>query len=161
MNKEEINKLLEELKYNIPQDYVRSCDTTDGIGYYEDDEYSWQYQLHRYITNLQNQVEKLTQENNDLENLYITAIDNLSKSLLVNGDLKERIGYLERINNRKEETIIELRKEQELDKYKSVIDKAIEYIEDNGISYLNLAGQRSWCGKHSADKLLEILRSKE
>lgn len=78
---------------------------------------------------LQNQVEKLTQENNDLENSYILARDNLSKSLLENADLKERIGYLERSNNRKEETIIELRMEQELDKYKDIIDKAINQIE--------------------------------
>ena len=36
--------------------------------------------------------------------------------------------------------------------------KAIEYIEDEGISFLNIAGQRTWCGKHSADDLLKILK---
>jgi len=146
---------------------------------------------------LQNQVEKHTQENNDLEERIIHQVGMIDilireklhlkeemlqlkdkikvyenpndlTNMFMNCDeitkdtinkLNERIGYLERSNDRREETIIELTHEQQLDKYKSVIDKAIEYIEDNGVSYLNLAGQRSWCGKHSADKLLEILRS--
>ena len=113
---------------------------------------------------LQNQVEKLTQENNDLENLYILARDNLSKALLENADLKERVGYLERSNNRKEETIIELRMEQELDKYKDIIDKALKELE----TYIDFCendsqGLYEKCdiAIHKMKNILEILRSKE
>lgn len=137
------------------------------------------------IQQLQNQVEKLTQENNDLEERVIHQ-DNLiatiereklqlKEEMLQLKDkikvyenpndltdmfmncneitkdtinkLNERIGYLERSNNRKEETIIELRKEQELDKYKSVIDKAIEVLK--------------LCNSQCAKETIEILRSKE
>lgn len=50
----------------------------------------------------------------------------------------------------------------ELDEYEDVIDEAIRYIKAEGISFLNIAGQRTWCGKHSGDKILEILeRGKE
>lgn len=104
---------------------------------------------------IRNQLEKLTQENQDLENLYILARDNLSKSLLENADLKERISYLERSNDRKEETIIELRKEQELDLYEDVINKALNKIE----SMFNNGDEDK-----IIDDLLEldkILRSKE
>lgn len=136
--------------------------------------------FNKFITNYQNQVEKLTQENNDLEERVIHQ-DNLIKQLRGNCKdlgkknenqreelnrllkqrekfktkhcyLKERVGYLERSNNRKEETIIELRKEQELDKYKSVIDKAIDLVEKEISNYGS--------DKH-LDKLLEILRSKK
>ena len=37
------------------------------------------------------------------------------------------------------------------------IEEAIRYIKAEGISFLNIAGQRTWCGKHSGDKILEIL----
>lgn len=37
------------------------------------------------------------------------------------------------------------------------IDDAIKYIKGEGISFLNIAGQRTWCGKHSADYILKIL----
>lgn len=53
-----IGKMLENLKDNIPVEYVRSCDTSDGIGYYEEDTESWQYQLYNYITNLQSQLKE-------------------------------------------------------------------------------------------------------
>ena len=48
-----------------------------------------------------------------------------------NQQSKERIEYLERSNNRKEETIIDLRTEQQLDLYKSVLDEIREYINSN------------------------------
>lgn len=44
-------------------------------------------------------------------------------------ELKERVVYLERSNDRKEETIINLRMEQELDLYKSVLNEVKEIIE--------------------------------
>lgn len=55
---------------------------------------------------------------------------------------------------------VELSKtQQENQQLKERIDKAIKYIEAEGISFLNIAGQRIWCGKHSADYILPILRS--
>lgn len=46
--------------------------------------------------------------------------------------LKERIEYLERSNNRREETIIDLRGEQQLDLYKNVIEEVKKYlVEEN------------------------------
>ena len=44
--------------------------------------------------------------------------------------LRERCAYLERSNNRREDTILGLR--QELSDTEDKVDKAIEYIKDNG-----------------------------
>lgn len=52
---EELEELLETLKYNIPEDYIRSCDTSDGIGYYEIDTESWQYKLYYYVNKLKSE----------------------------------------------------------------------------------------------------------
>lgn len=48
-----------------------------------------------------------------------------------NKQLKERNTYLENSNNRREETIISLRHEQELDKYKEVIEEVNKIVENN------------------------------
>lgn len=140
----EINKLLEELKYNIPQDYVRSCDTAGGIGYYEDDEYSWQYQLYRYIIDLQNRVEKLTGENQDLE---------------------ERIDYLSKQLEKKYEKVGTLTNEllyEENKHLQSVIDKAIHFIEtcNPDVNLDSMFLNESYISNYGACELLEILRSK-
>lgn len=37
------------------------------------------------------------------------------------------------------------------------IDKAIEYIKEDGTTYLNLANQRKWCSEFSAENILKIL----
>lgn len=64
-------------------------------------------------------------------------LDNFKKSELMwfmkilykeNKQLKERITYLENSNNRREETIINLRNEQQLDKYKEVIEEVRKLI---------------------------------
>ena len=47
-----------------------------------------------------------------------------------NKQLKERVTYLENSNNRREETIMNLRHEQQLDKYKEVIEEVREYIDN-------------------------------
>ena len=52
--------------------------------------------------------------------------------------------------------IINLIKENK--ELKERIDKAIEYIEDNGISYIDLSGTRCFCNKQSANNLLKILK---
>ena len=60
-----------------------------------------------------NKIEQLEQKNEQLQQ--------------ENKQLKERITYLENSNNRREETIINLRHEQQLDKYKEVIDEVREF----------------------------------
>ena len=94
----------------------------------------------------------------DFEVQYFELLSQVEKLTQENNDMKERIGYLERSNNRKEETIIDLRMEQELDKYKSVIDKAIKLIKECTSSpdkYENFIDY------YETKSLLEILRSKE
>lgn len=62
-------------------------------------------------------LEDMTQE--DLNNLALER-NTLQQE---NQQLKERITYLENSNNRREETIISLRNEQQLDLYKEVIEE--------------------------------------
>lgn len=47
--KEVINEVIEIIKDYIPEDYVRSCDTGDGIGRYELDTESWQYKVYEML----------------------------------------------------------------------------------------------------------------
>lgn len=54
--------------------------------------------------------------------------DNIVELLKENKQLKERVAYLERSNNRREDTIMSLRSEQQLDLYKEVIEEVREYI---------------------------------
>lgn len=37
------------LKDYIPDEYIRSCDTSDGIGRYELDTESWQYKIYEIL----------------------------------------------------------------------------------------------------------------
>ena len=46
---------------------------------------------------------------------------------------------------------------KEILKLEEVLDEIREYIEDDGISYLDLVGTRCWCNKQSANKLLQTL----
>lgn len=76
--------------------------------------------------------------------------------------LKNYITNLQEENRKLKETNEEhrkingdLRKENQV--LVKVIDEAIEYILDEGVSFLNIAGQRTWCNKHSCIKLLDIL----
>lgn len=47
--KEVIDKAIEMIKDYIPEEYVRSCDTGDGIGRYELDTESWQYKVYEIL----------------------------------------------------------------------------------------------------------------
>lgn len=47
--KEVIDKAIEMIKDYIPEEYVRSCDTSDGIGRYELDTESWQYKVYEML----------------------------------------------------------------------------------------------------------------
>ena len=47
--KEVIEKAIEMIKDYIPEEYVRSCDTGDGIGRYELDTESWQYKVYEIL----------------------------------------------------------------------------------------------------------------
>ena len=49
-------------------------------------------------------------------------------------------------------------KQEAVDSLISRIDKAVEYIKDSGISFLNLANQRCFCNNQCADKILTILQ---
>ena len=64
---DEIKEILEELEDNIPIEYIRSCDSPDGLGHYEQDIESWQYKLLDYITNLQQENERLKAQLTDTE----------------------------------------------------------------------------------------------
>jgi len=74
-----------------------------------------------------------------------------------NSQLKERIEYLERSNNRREETIIDLRNELYGDgSYKERIEKAIEYIEKTYIG--SILEVHSGEEEEYTEPLLEILK---
>lgn len=47
--KEVHNKAIEIIKDNIPEEYVRSCDTADYIGRYELDTDTWQYKVYEML----------------------------------------------------------------------------------------------------------------
>lgn len=51
-----------------------------------------------------------------------------------------------------------IRLQQENKELHNKIDKVIKYIEAEGTTFLNFAGQRTWCGKHDADRILKILK---
>lgn len=77
-----------------------------------------------------------------------------------NKQLKERNTYLENSNNRREETIISLRHEQQLDKYKEVIEELRNYMKENRTRYIYQDGLgEDWLFKDLGvyDELLEIL----
>lgn len=47
--KEVIEKAIEMINDYIPEEYVRSCNTGDGIGRYELDTESWQYKVYEIL----------------------------------------------------------------------------------------------------------------
>lgn len=72
-----------------------------------------------------------------------------------NNQLKERNTYLENSNNRREETIISLRHEQQLDKYKEVIEEVKTEISSLMSKYFY---EKDFCIEDiHLDKLLQIL----
>ena len=76
-----------------------------------------------------------------------------------NKELQERISYLERSNNRREETI-ELERKENLELHNK-IDKAIEYIEDYGHGY-DCTGDGYYClDEDNQKELLEILKDSD
>lgn len=48
-SEEVIDKAIEIIKDNIPEEYVRSCDTADYIGRYELDTETWQYKVYEML----------------------------------------------------------------------------------------------------------------
>ena len=66
---------------------------------------------------------KLYKDNHIYKNYEVETKDNTIKQL------KERVAYLERSNNRREDTIIGLRNEQQLDLYKEVIAEVWNFIK--------------------------------
>lgn len=49
INEKAIEEASSILKYYIPEDYIRSCDTSDGVGKYELDTESWQYKIYEIL----------------------------------------------------------------------------------------------------------------
>ena len=74
-------KLIEILKDNIPDDYIRGCDTTDGIGKYITDKDSWQYQLYVYVSKLQNNWNELKKWLEEEINICDGCIDTMQSDL--------------------------------------------------------------------------------
>lgn len=96
--------------------------------------------INKYIDELE--------ENSKLSELWC-------KSQQENKQLKERVAYLERSNNRREDTIMSLRSEQQLDLYKEVIEEVREYIEQHNYDYIYL--DCKFIETHIYDDLLQIL----
>ena len=117
MKEEIINKLLEELKNNIPEDYVRSYDTSDGVGYYELDEDSWQYQVYHYIENLQSQLKAKEEVEKEFIN-YLEDEINKIKEQINNYDIWHEVGIDINFLILKKQFNIEI-----LSKYKEILSK--------------------------------------
>lgn len=104
MSEKEIQELLKTLKFNIPCEYIRSCDTGDGIGRYEEDEYSWQYKLYIYINQLQEENQELKEKIKTYEN----PEDLTLMFMYCNEKVKDKIKELEEENfNLRENIYIE------------------------------------------------------
>lgn len=53
--KDRIEKATAILKENFVEEYVRSCDTADGVGYYEVDKYHWTYEAYQILKGEENE----------------------------------------------------------------------------------------------------------
>lgn len=73
--------------------------------------------------------------------------------------LKERVAYLERSNNRREETILYLREEN--NELHNKIDKAIELIECSKEHILEHDGSNIYLTQYCIDELLKILKDSD
>ena len=96
---EEIKRIIEELKDNIPIEEYRSEGTSDGSTHYEEDKDSWQYKLLDYITNLQQENEKLKYNARGQVNDYFK--DKYVDEVLKNAELKKENERLNSIIYRK------------------------------------------------------------
>lgn len=73
--------------------------------------------------------------------------------------LKETLGVIDKDNQNMQKEKIYLK--EKINNLQQRIDKAVEYILDEGITFLNIAEQRTWCGKHSCEDLLNILKGSD
>lgn len=80
--------------------------------------------------------------------LYQTEADELLDYIT---NLQEENERLEKLNNANYLSFIDVNKKRL---------KAIKYIKEKGITYLNLANQRKWCSEFSAENILKILEDK-
>ena len=74
------------------------------------------------------EVEELRKENQQLKEKYLNAVADYETTKSENQYLKERVEYLERSNNRREDTIISLR--DELVTTESVLDEIRECVSE-------------------------------
>lgn len=98
--------------------------------------------LLNYITNLQKENQSLKEKLNCKEYFSSTMPENTEFVILTkeNYDKQQKDLALENI-------ILKSRNE-----------KAIEFIKDSGITFLNLANQRCFCNNNCADEILNILQ---
>lgn len=140
---DEIKEILDDLK-NI-EDYLSFSEAN---------------KLLDYITNLKQENERLKK----LEyKFFYCSEDEESFTLEDYLELGNKVYDLEQENERLKEK--ELLIESDINNayswlkdYKSRVEKAVEYIKDSGISFLNLANQRCFCNNQCADKILNILQ---
>ena len=129
----EIKEILDLLKYCV-----------DKNEYLEEPNMKNWKPLLDYITNLQQEIEKLNDDKRGMLVQLYKANDEKDKIKQENERLKERVAYLKRSNNRREDTIIGLRFEvAEQEDYKSRCEKAIEYIKDFRTEDYILVGKNS------------------
>lgn len=78
----------------------------------------------------------------------VNYITNLQKE---NENLKQQLDFIDEQNKYIDKI------ENKIKDYKQRNEKAIKYIRDSGLTFLNLANQRCFCNNNCADKILNIL----
>lgn len=117
-------------------------------------------QIESCINYHKNQVEKLTQENNDLEEKYIIRSEAYNRVLLENADLKDKINTYE---NPDDLTLMfmycEEKAKDKIKELQSVIDKSIEFIElhNKNTGKLYYKYNNKYLLSEIKEELLEIL----
>ena len=117
------------LKQGIEELQQENKQLKEQLDYIRSGEYYNQLRFERDM--LQDIVEKGEIPKEDKE--FIDCTHRNTELLEENKQLKERVEYLERSNNRREDTIIGLR--QELADSEVSREKAIKYIEQTGVKY--------------------------
>lgn len=149
---DEIKEILLEWKNGVETGTDKNDIKVGGICY----EWKDLEVLLDYITNLQQDNEILAKRINELKNIKDERFYNLQQE---NERLKERVAYLERSNNRREDTIIGLRFEvAEQEDYKSRCEKASEKL-GNYKHYSTPTEEQNSENEDIVDSALNILQN--
>lgn len=137
MKDDEIKEILDYFKDDI-EFLEKELKNPNFVGRFitiKDKEYNYLKILLNYITNLQEKINQY--ENPDDLTLFYMWLDEKAKDKMK--QMQERIAYLERSNNRREDTIMGLRDEiVEYEDYKSRCEKAVEYLKQTSGNYRDL-----------------------